>query len=125
MSACSKSQEFELKSCYKPLVSVHFYGCMLSSSIETYHLDQFRLALYHLEIFDIDEVEWKIDQVNTLRRKDETGKFNTVVSWGELGYIDDWFLERVEIRRAIGLLHSLLREVITGRGRSQLQVYTP
>jgi hypothetical protein len=71
---------------------------MLSSSVETYHLDQFKLVLYHLEAFDIEEVEWKIDQVNTLRSKDETGKLNTVVSWGELGYIDDWFLERVEIK---------------------------
>jgi hypothetical protein len=71
---------------------------MLSSSIETHHLNQFRQALYHLEIFDIEGVEWKIDQDNVLRRKDETGTFNTVTSWGELGYIDDWFLERVELQ---------------------------
>jgi len=71
---------------------------MLSSSIETHHLNQFRQALYHLEIFDIEGVEWKIDQDNVLRRKDETGTFNTVTSWGELGYIDDWFLERVELK---------------------------
>ncbi len=40
---------------------------MLSSSIETYHLDQFKQALYHLEIFDVEEVEWKLDQDNVLR----------------------------------------------------------
>ena len=45
MSACPKSQEFELKSCYKSLVSVRFYGCMLSSSIETKHLVEFKQAL--------------------------------------------------------------------------------
>ncbi len=71
---------------------------MLSSSIETKHLVQFRQALYYLEIFDTEGIEWKIDQNNVLRRKDETGTFNTVTSWGELGYIDDWFLERVEIK---------------------------
>ncbi len=71
---------------------------MLSSSIETQHLNQFRQALYYLEIFDIEGIEWKIDQENVLRRKDETGTFNTVSSFGELGYIDDWFLERVELQ---------------------------
>ncbi len=71
---------------------------MLSSSIETKHLIQFRQALYYLEIFDTEGIEWKIDQDNVLRRKDETGTFNTVTSWGELGYIDDWFLERVELK---------------------------
>ena len=71
---------------------------MLSSSIETEHLIQFRQALYHLEIFDIEGTDWKVDQNNVLRRKDKSGTFNTVVSWGELGYIDDWFLERVDLK---------------------------
>jgi hypothetical protein len=71
---------------------------MLSSSIETKHLVQFKQALYYLEIFDTEGIEWKIDQDNVLRRKDETGTFNTVTSWGELGYIDDWFIERVELK---------------------------
>ncbi len=71
---------------------------MLSSSIETQHLNEFRQALYHLEIFDIQRIEWKIDQDSVLRRKNETGTFNTVTSFGELGYIDDWFLERVELQ---------------------------
>ncbi len=75
-------------------MSVHFYECMLSSSIETKDLVQFKQALYYLEIFDIEGIEWKIDQDNVLRRKDKTGTFNTVSSWGELGHIDDWFLER-------------------------------
>jgi len=98
VSACPKSQEFELKSCYKSLVSVHFYGCMLSSSIETKHLVEFKQALYYLEIFDIEGTEWKIDEGNVLRRKGKTGTFNTVVSYGELGHIDDWFLERVQVK---------------------------
>ena len=77
---------------------VHFYGCMLSSSIETKHLVRFKQALYYLEIFDTEGVEWKIDQDNVIRRKDQTGSFDTVTSWGKLGHIDDWFLERIELK---------------------------
>ena len=79
-------------------MSVHFYGYMLSSSIETKHLVRFKQALYYLEIFDTEGIDWKIDQDNVIRRKDETGSFNSVSSWGELGFIDDWFLERVELK---------------------------
>jgi hypothetical protein len=71
---------------------------MLSSSIETKHLVQFKQALYYLEIFDTEGVEWKIDQNNVIRRKDQTGSFDTETSWGKLGFIDDWFLERVELK---------------------------
>ncbi len=63
-------------------MSLHFYSYMLSNSIETKHLVQFKQALYYLEIFDTEGIEWKIDQDNVLRRKDETGTFNTVTSWG-------------------------------------------
>ena len=71
---------------------------MLSNSIETEHLVEFKSALYHLEIFDTEGIEWKIDQDNVLRSKGKTGTFNTVVSYGELGHIDDWFLERVQVK---------------------------
>ncbi len=71
---------------------------MLSEAIETEHLDSFKQALYNLEIFDKEGIEWKIDQDNVLRRKDQTGTFNSVTSWGELGCIDDWYLERVELK---------------------------
>jgi hypothetical protein len=74
---------------------------MLSRSIETKHLVEFKQALYYLEIFDIEGIEWKIDQNNVLRRKDNTGTFDTVTSWGELGHIDDWFLERVELSECV------------------------
>ena len=124
MSACPKSQEFELKSCYKPLVSVHFYGCMLSSSIETRHLVQFKQALYYLEIFDIEGTEWKIDEGNVLRCKDKTGTFNTVSSWGELGHIDDWFLERVQVKTG-GWSSSLstLKSVYSKRSKPLASLY--
>jgi hypothetical protein len=79
-------------------VPVHFYGCMLSDSIETKHLVWFKQALYYLEIFDTEGIEWKIDQKNVIRRKDETGSFDLETSWGKLGFIDDWFLERVELK---------------------------
>ncbi len=71
---------------------------MLSNSIETKHLVGFKQALYYLEIFDTEGIEWQIDQKNVIRRKDETGSFDTETSWGKLGFIDDWFLERVELK---------------------------
>ena len=71
---------------------------MLSSSIEAKHLVEFKQALYYLEIFDTEGIEWQIDQKNVIRRKDETGSFDTNTKWGKLGFIDDWFLERVELK---------------------------
>ena len=71
---------------------------MLSDSIETRHLVEFKQALYYLETFDTEGIEWKIDENNVLRRKDETGTFNSVTEWGKLGFIDDWFLERIELK---------------------------
>jgi hypothetical protein len=71
---------------------------MLSNSIETRHLVEFKQALYYLEIFDTEGIEWQIDQDNIIRRKGETGSFDNNTSWGKLGFIDDWFLERIELK---------------------------
>jgi hypothetical protein len=71
---------------------------MLSDSIETKHLVGFQQALYYLEIFDTEGIEWKVDQDNVIRRKVPSGSFDTETSWGKLGFIDDWFLERVELK---------------------------
>jgi hypothetical protein len=71
---------------------------MLSNSIETRHLVEFKEALYNLEIFDTEGIEWQIDQENVIRRKGLSGSFDTVTSWGKLGFIDDWFLERIELK---------------------------
>ncbi len=80
-------------------MSLHFfYGCMPSDSIETKHLVRFKQALYYLEIFDTEGIGWKIDRNNVIRRKDQTDSFDTETSWGKLGFIDDWFLVRVELK---------------------------
>jgi hypothetical protein len=71
---------------------------MLSNSIETRHLVDFKQALYYLEIFDTEGIEWQIDQDNIIRRKSESGSFDNNTSWGKLGFIDDWFLERIELK---------------------------
>ena len=71
---------------------------MLSESIETKHLVAFKQALYYLEIFDTEEVEWDLDETNVLRPKDPSGSSDTETSWGELGFIEDWFIERIELR---------------------------
>jgi hypothetical protein len=98
---------------------------MLSETIETKHLVSFKQALYYLEIFDKEGIEWKIDQDNVLRRKDETGTFNSVTSWGELGCIDDWYLERVELKsgnRSPSL--STLKSVYSKRRRTLASPYS-
>jgi hypothetical protein len=71
---------------------------MLSGSVEPKHLDRFIQALYHVEGFDIDGNEWVIDSDNILRKANSTGSFDRETCWGKLGYIDDWFLERVELQ---------------------------
>ena len=71
---------------------------MLSSSIETKHLIEFKQALYNLEIFDTEGIEWQIDSDNILRRANSTGSFDRETCWGRLSFIDDWFLERVELQ---------------------------
>jgi hypothetical protein len=71
---------------------------MLSESIETRHLVAFKQALYYLEIFDREGVEWNLDQENVLRKKDPSGSIDTETSWGELGFVEDWFIERIELK---------------------------
>ena len=57
---------------------------MLSESIETKHLVAFKQALYYLEIFDREGVEWNLDQENVLRKKDPSGSIDTETSWVSL-----------------------------------------
>ncbi len=80
------------------LLSVHFYSYMLSSLIEPKHLDRFIQALYYLETFDIQGRKWVIDRHNIVREVKSTGSIDRENSWGKLGFIDDWFLERVELK---------------------------
>jgi hypothetical protein len=80
------------------LIPVLLYVCMLSSSVETEHLNSFLEALYNIEGFDIEEKEWVIDSDNILRKANSTGSFDRETCWGKFGYIDDWFLERVELQ---------------------------
>ncbi len=44
-----------------------YYVCMLSSSVETKHLNGFLEVLYNIEGFDIEGKEWVIDSDNILR----------------------------------------------------------
>jgi hypothetical protein len=80
------------------LLSVIFYGCMLSSSIEPKHLNSFLEVLHNVESFDIEGKEWVIDSDNILRGVNSTGSFDRETCWGKLSFIDDWFLERVELQ---------------------------
>jgi hypothetical protein len=63
---------------------------MLSDLIDPDHIESFRLALYYLEGFDIQGRKWSIDQRN--RVESLTGIKDC---WGDLGFIDDWYLKRV------------------------------
>jgi hypothetical protein len=71
---------------------------MLSSSVLTKHLDNFLEVLFNVEGFDIEGKEWEIDSDNILRKANSTGSFDRETCWGKLDYIDDWFLERVELQ---------------------------
>ncbi len=71
---------------------------MLSSSVEPKHLDGFLKVLYNIESFDIEGKQWVIDCDNKLRAVNSTGSFDRETCWGKLGYIDYWFLERVELK---------------------------
>jgi hypothetical protein len=98
---------------------------MLSEAIETHHLVSFKEALYYLEIFDKEGIEWKIDQDNVIWRKDESGTFNSVASWGKLGYIDDWYLERVELKsRNWSPSLSTLKSVYSKRRKTLASLYS-
>jgi hypothetical protein len=63
---------------------------MLSDLIDPYHIESFRLALYYLERFDIQGSEWSIDQKNRVQSSTVNAD-----CWGDLGFIDDWYIERV------------------------------
>ncbi len=80
------------------MLSVPFYVCMLSSSVETKHLNRFLEVLYNIEGFDIEGKEWVIDSDNMLREVNSTGSFDRETCWEKLSFIDDWFLERVELQ---------------------------
>ncbi len=86
---------------------------------------RFKQALYYLEIFDTEGIEWKIDQNNVIRRKDETGSFDTETSWGKLGFIDDWFLERVELKTGDWSLSlSTLKSICSKRRKPLASLYS-
>jgi hypothetical protein len=63
---------------------------MLSDLIEATHIESFRLALFHLEGFDILGCEWSIDHKNRVQ-------CSTVNAdcWGDLGFVEDWYIERI------------------------------
>jgi hypothetical protein len=67
---------------------------MLSDLIETAHIESFRLALYHLERFDIQGCEWSVDQKNRVQSSTVNAD-----CWGDLGFIDDWYIERVVLNK--------------------------
>jgi hypothetical protein len=79
-------------------VSVHFNRYMLSSLIEPRHLDRFVQAIYYVESFDIQGRKWEIDKHNIVRAENATGSIDTETSWDKLGYIEDWFIERIVIK---------------------------
>ncbi len=74
-----------------------FYSCMLSTSIDPRYLERFRQALYNLEGFDILGKSWDIDRYNCVisptARTDEEDRS------GRLGFIDDWCIERLELKK--------------------------
>jgi hypothetical protein len=91
--------QFILQRRAQPCCLCIFYRCMLSNRIETKHLDWFKQALYYLETFDIQGRKWVIDKDNIIRvTKRNSNTIDRETSWGELGYIDDWFIERVEVK---------------------------
>jgi hypothetical protein len=72
---------------------------MLSKDIENRHLDRFRQALYYLEKFDIEGKKWEIDKHNIVRKEGPSGSIDKETEWGKLSHIDDWFIERVELKK--------------------------
>jgi hypothetical protein len=72
---------------------------MLSKEIENRHLDRFRQALYYLERFDTEGKKWEIDKDNIVRREGPSGLIDKETNWGKLSHIDDWFIERVVLKK--------------------------
>ncbi len=75
------------------------YSYMLSKEIENRHLDRFRQALYYLERFDTEGKKWEIDKHNVVRREGPSGVIDKETNWGKLSHIDDWFIERVVLKK--------------------------
>jgi hypothetical protein len=80
---------------------------MLSDLIETTHIESFRLALFHLEGFDIQGCEWSIDQKNRV----QLGSWRIGISKGYC------------LIRTSGLLLCPLPVVYTVKGEEYLRAY--
>jgi hypothetical protein len=72
---------------------------MLSKEIVNRHLDRFRQALYYLERFDTEGKKWEIDKDNIVRREGPSGSIDKETNWGKLSHIDDWFIERIVLKK--------------------------
>ncbi len=70
---------------------------MLSTSIDPTYLEGFRQALYNLESFDILGKSWDIDRYNCVLSP--TAQTDIDDRSGQLGYIDDWYIERLELKK--------------------------
>ena len=92
---------------------------MLSDLIEPTHIESFRLALYHLERLDKQGSEWSIDQQN--RVQSSTVNLDC---WGNLGFIDDWYLERTVLNKDEWSPSLSILVVYTVREREHSKVYT-
>ncbi len=94
---------------------------MLHDLIDPEHLRKFRQALYNLEEFEILGLSWEIDKDN--RVISPYNLTETVDRWGDLGFIDDWYLERIHRRSKIGLLPCPLPVVYTVREGNRKLAY--
>jgi hypothetical protein len=65
---------------------------LLQDLIDPEHLRRFRQALYNLQEFDILGLSWEIDKDN--RVISPYNLTESVDRWGDLGFIDDWYLVR-------------------------------
>ncbi len=82
---------------------------------------------YYLESFDIQGRKWEIDKHNIVRAENATGSIDRETSWGKFGFIDDWFLERVEFKKgawspSLSTLKSNYKR--RGRGKPFTQLYS-
>jgi hypothetical protein len=97
---------------------------MLSKEIESRHLDRFRQALYYLERFDTEGKKWEIDKHNIVRREGPSGSINKETNWGKLSHIDDWFIERVVLKKSAWNPHCQISRVRTRGDTRPLQNFT-
>ncbi len=70
---------------------------MLCTSIDPTYLEGFRQALYNLEGFDILGKSWDIDRYNCVLSP--TAQTDIDDKSGQLGYIDDCYIERLELKK--------------------------